>query len=31
MLEEDINTYANTFKGDKKQINKFCDKLVDQI
>ena len=31
VLEEDINTLVNPSKGDGKQMNKFCDKLVEQI
>lgn len=31
ILEKDINTQVNTFKGDRKYINKFCDKLAEQI
>lgn len=31
VLEKNINTFANSSKGNKKQINKFYDKLIKQI
>lgn len=31
MLEENVNTHANTSKGDGKRINEFRDKLVEQM
>lgn len=31
VLEEDINTHANTSKGDGKRMNEFRDKLAEQM
>lgn len=31
ILKEDVNTYVNIFKEDKKQMNEFYNKLAKQI
>lgn len=31
ILKEDINTYTKNLKKNKKQMNKFCDKLIKQM